>query len=94
MVAAKITSKGQITIPKEVRDRLGLKPGDSLEFAFDGDRLDVRPRKRRSIMELRGAFPAAQAPSGRHPRSWKEERELAWRAMTERLAPGWPGDDE
>lgn len=29
---ATITSKGQITLPKEVRDRYGLKPGDTVEF--------------------------------------------------------------
>ncbi len=32
MVAAKVTGKGQITIPKEVRERMGIQPGDQLEF--------------------------------------------------------------
>ena len=36
MTKARITSKGQLTIPKPVRDRLGLKPGDELEFIEDG----------------------------------------------------------
>jgi len=32
MAVAKITSKGQITIPQTVRQRLGVKPGDKVEF--------------------------------------------------------------
>jgi antitoxin PrlF len=28
-----ISEKGQVTIPKEIRDRLGLKPGSVIEFA-------------------------------------------------------------
>ena len=32
MVTAKITSKGQITLPKELRMRLGIGPGDEVEF--------------------------------------------------------------
>ncbi len=32
MPTAKITSKGQITLPQEVRKRLGIGPGDSVEF--------------------------------------------------------------
>jgi antitoxin PrlF len=32
---AKLTSKGQVTIPKAIRDRLGLKPGARLEFYID-----------------------------------------------------------
>lgn len=27
-----VTSKGQVTIPKEIRDRLGIRPGTSVEF--------------------------------------------------------------
>lgn len=32
MRVTKMTSKGQVTIPKKVRERLGVKPGDRLEF--------------------------------------------------------------
>ncbi len=39
---ARITSKGQITIPREVRRTLGVRPGDSL--LFEGDRRGVRVR--------------------------------------------------
>ena len=33
----KLSSKGQVTIPMEVRSALGLKPGDSIEFIPAGD---------------------------------------------------------
>lgn len=42
--ASKITSKGQVTIPKEVRGRLGLRPGDRVEFVEDAN--GVRLKKR------------------------------------------------
>ncbi|NEU55745.1 AbrB/MazE/SpoVT family DNA-binding domain-containing protein [Halorussus sp. MSC15.2] len=29
---SRVTSKGQVTIPKEVRERLGIRPGDEIEF--------------------------------------------------------------
>lgn len=35
MLRTKVTSKGQVTIPKDVRERLGLRPGDEIEFVED-----------------------------------------------------------
>jgi antitoxin PrlF len=32
MIIAKVTSKGQITIPKEIRERLGVHPGEEVGF--------------------------------------------------------------
>jgi AbrB family looped-hinge helix DNA binding protein len=32
MSKTKITTKGQVTVPKPVRERMGLRPGDELEF--------------------------------------------------------------
>jgi len=39
---AKMSTKGQIVIPKHLRDELGLKPGDPLVVGVDGDRLILR----------------------------------------------------
>jgi antitoxin PrlF len=35
MPRSTVTSKGQITIPKQVRDEMGLKPGDRVDFVRD-----------------------------------------------------------
>ena len=32
MIVAKVTSKGQVTIPKKVRERLGIHPGEDVGF--------------------------------------------------------------
>ncbi len=42
----RITSKGQVTIPVEIRERLGLLPDSEVEFAVEGNA--VRIRKTRS----------------------------------------------
>lgn len=37
-VAARVTSKGQVTVPKVVRDALGIREGDEVIFRVEGDR--------------------------------------------------------
>jgi len=37
-----VTSKGQTTIPGEIRKALSIKPGDTLEYALVGDRATIR----------------------------------------------------
>ena len=44
MSMATLTSKGQMTLPKDVRDDLNLKPGDKVEFVKIEGRYELRPR--------------------------------------------------
>lgn len=39
---AQVTSKGQVTIPKELRDRFGIEPGAQVHFAASGDGIRLR----------------------------------------------------
>ncbi len=45
----KVTSKGQTTVPKEVRDFLGLEEGTQMEWILEDDKVTVKPRKLRAI---------------------------------------------
>ncbi len=52
---AKITSKGQITVPKRIRARLGVKDGDTLSFDEEGEKVVVsRVRKVSPFEKYRG----------------------------------------
>ncbi len=53
-----ISSKGQITVPQEIRTRLGLTPGDHVEFVTEGDKTIIRPARQASAAfdKYRGAL--------------------------------------
>ena len=52
---AKITSKGQITVPREVRRVLGVRAGDRLLFESDGKGIWVKPvRQKSAFAKYRG----------------------------------------
>jgi AbrB family looped-hinge helix DNA binding protein len=61
-VTVRITSKGQVTIPAEIRERAGLLPQTEVEFRFDGKVVSIvraKARKRdgrgaRLVAHLRG----------------------------------------
>jgi AbrB family looped-hinge helix DNA binding protein len=54
-----ISSKGQVTVPLEIRRRLGLKEGDRVEFVADGERTIIRPARpaKNPFEEYAGALP-------------------------------------
>lgn len=51
---ATLTSKGQTTIPKQIRDRLDMKAGDRMTFTLMADGTMLVRVKRKSITELAG----------------------------------------
>ncbi len=53
---ATLTSKGQMTIPKEIRDGLGMKSGDRVSFTMMPDASVVMRLKIRSMTELAGTL--------------------------------------
>src|SRR5258705_6195629 len=67
MTTATLTSKGQITVPKQVRDQLHLSTGDRVRFLTDGEGRVVMVPATISITELRGCLPAPAFPgAARH----------------------------
>ncbi len=50
----RVGAKGQVVIPKDLRDELGIEPGDEVSFWLDGDHVAVQPAHRRR--PLRGRF--------------------------------------
>jgi antitoxin PrlF len=62
MATASLTSKGQITIPIEVREDLGLKTGDKISFIKNERGEYVLKPKTGSVMNLLGMFKAPEKP--------------------------------
>jgi antitoxin PrlF len=82
IVRTKITSKGQVTVPVEVRRQLDLQPGDELVFEFRDQELCVRGLKRRKLSELRGTLPATRPFPGRDAIREEVGRSLGDRHVT------------
>jgi AbrB family looped-hinge helix DNA binding protein len=56
MEVAKITSRGQITIPIDIRKKLGVKEGDKVVFIEDGGRIVVANAAKIAFANMREAF--------------------------------------
>ena len=68
---ARITSKGQITVPREVRRALGVRSGDKLLFESDEKGVRVRPVRSRSAFSKFRGIGNPEIPSGRkNIRQW------------------------
>jgi antitoxin PrlF len=90
MSASTLNSRGQVTIPKKVRERLGLKKGDRLIFRFDDlGNLLVRPEARSPLGRLPGLL---HHLAGERPITVEEMngavKQRAQRAEARRSRPG------
>jgi antitoxin PrlF len=58
-----MTSKGQTTIPKEIRDSLGLQPQDKLSFSLLSDGTVIMRAKKKSVKSVYGMLSQADRPT-------------------------------
>ena len=63
MERAKITYKGQVTIPKNVREALSIKEGESVIFEIEGDHAILKPIKK-SLQDFYKILPATRSYEG------------------------------
>ncbi len=75
----RVTRKGQVTIPAEIRHRLGLKPKDLVRFELAGDAVKLKLAPSR----LLAGFGAAQPTQ--KPEDWRQIREDMEAAMAEEV---------
>lgn len=80
-VAARLSSKGQLTVPKVVRDALKLEKGDQVVFRVEGERAVLA--RTPSLLDVAGAVPV---PAEKRGLPWEKVRRQTWatRARTRR----------
>ena len=77
-VAARVTSKGQVTIPKEIREALGIAKGDQVVFRVEQHRAILA--RTPHLLDLAGAV---QVPAAKRGVAWDEARRSTRRARAE-----------
>jgi len=79
--AAKVTSKGQVTVPKAVREALGIKEGDEVIFRVEGNRAVLA--RTPDFLEMAGSI---RVPAAKRNVAWDEvlRRTRSDRAATRR----------
>ena len=80
MLASSITRKGQVTIPKSIRDRLGAHEGEKVLFLEREDEVVIKVL-RGTILELKGSVKATK-----HPEDFGLVRQSVKRAVAAKVA--------
>jgi len=79
MLESTITRKGQVTIPKAIRDRLGVKEGEKVFFVMRGEEVVLKVVKG-TILDLRGSV----RPSA-HPEDFVKIRRSVKQAVAKKV---------
>jgi AbrB family looped-hinge helix DNA binding protein len=61
MTVSILTKKGQTTVPKDIRNFLGLKPNDKILYLIEGKKVVLKPLKG-NILNLRGSVKIKEKP--------------------------------
>lgn len=70
---SKVTAQGQISVPAEVRRKLGVGPGSVLEWDEQGEQVVVRRAARYTSLDIHHTlFPEKKPPRGKRPADVKE----------------------
>ena len=84
MPIAILTSKGQMTIPKEVRNALNLKPHEKVIIVVEGDQAVIKPLKG-NILNIGGSV---RIPNKEKPIDFHKVREEVKKRMPKKAATG------
>jgi len=74
-----VTTKGQITIPVDIRSRFHIKPNDKVDFIIDGERIIITPVK--TLKQLRGSVKPSDMGG-----DLTKERQLAKQVLARRIS--------
>lgn len=74
-----ITKKGQVTLPKFLRDKIGMKEGDEVVFELEEEAMKIKKLEKRSLLKLGGI--AKNRAIGRG-----DERDYAKKTVSKRIA--------
>jgi antitoxin PrlF len=74
---ATVTSKGQVTIPKAIREFMGIHPKDKIDFVLEENKVILRPVK--TLKDLRGSVPSVDKPD------LKKQRKFVRAAVSKRM---------
>jgi antitoxin PrlF len=80
MLESTLTRKGQVTIPKEIRDRLGIKEGEKVIFVMRDDEVILKVVKG-TILDLRGSVRRSASPE-----DFEKIRQSAKETMAKKVA--------
>jgi AbrB family looped-hinge helix DNA binding protein len=75
-VIARISSKNQIVLPKEVREALGVHGGDSVIFLVDGNKAIIRSRPDSFTEAIAGLY--EEIGAGQDWQQWLEKERALW----------------
>ena len=63
LAQSRLTAQGQVSVPAEVRKRLGIGPGSVIEWEIEGDKLVVRRANKYTMQDLHSALFPKGAPA-------------------------------